>query len=155
MPLVCSPRPAFSLCLALWGLLASLLPWLPLLLLLLRERWSCLTLRRCAAAWLCLTSPLCLSPHTRLCWIIAAESARERDRDRTAGRLRACTLHSTAEYHSCFLGLLKCSAGNSWTGEGSGKEFFLLSLRCLPLFIPGTECRGGGKREGLRVGLQT
>ena len=63
VPFVCS-LPASSLCLPLWGLLASPLPWL--LLLLVLEQWSCLTLRRYAATALPRFSSLPLASHSAL-----------------------------------------------------------------------------------------
>lgn len=137
--LTCSIHTPSSLCLPLRGLLASLLPWL---LLLLLEQWSCLTLRLYADTAL-------LRFWSLPCWIIATESARDsnrgqegRERDREPV-LFIQLLHSSVCLFLRFPGLLRSSAGNKQTAESSLKEFILVSLRFLPLFIPGTECRGG------------
>lgn len=110
---------------------------------------------------LCLATPLCLSPHTLLCWIITTVSARDSDRGqkrREAKKQRGCTLCSTAAFFSLSFPLLPRAAGEQCKEQLDVRKLpkGILSfslLRFLILFITGTECRGGEKREGLRARL--
>lgn len=145
-----SPPPS-SLCLPLWGVLASLL-LVPL------EQQSCLTLHCHAATPLprfprlpfALRSPF-LDNHWQVCKRQLQRRHEGREKERSEGSSFNCCILQFVFPRLHFPGILEYS---DCSGESSLKEFILLSLRFPPLFISGTECRGGEKREGLR-GLQT